>query len=198
MLLNDRARIILFWLTIALMLVVAILAAATILRACGGLPTEREPAPAITPPEVSLCPGDEQRFAVGGDDEVDWDATGGSIGQAGVFTAGDSPGDYTVTATRDDSGQAAGAIVHIIACTPTPTATPFPTALPTITPTAPPAPTTTPSDSPDPGGDIGAYETGAPVDPQPSGVDIRAASISPDLSVGFQTTQDSPAELSDW
>jgi len=198
MLLNDRARIILFWFTIGLMLVVAILAATTILRACGGLPAQREPAPTITPPEVSLCQGEEQQFAVDEDLPVIWEATGGTITGEGVFTAGDAPGDYTVTATREGSEQAAGAIVHVIACTPTPTSTPMSTTAPTTAPTATPAPSATPSTNPDAQGDVGTYETGAAIETIPAGIDIRAASIDPDLGISLQPTEDVPADLTNW
>lgn len=196
--LNDRTRIILFWFTIALMLGVAILAAVTILRACGGLPIRTSPPPNITPPEVTLCPGDQQQFAVADDLDVTWGASGGTVNEEGVFTAGDSLGDYTVTAARVDSGQTAGAIVHIVACTPTPTATPRPTALPTATPTVTPEPTATPSDNPDPEGDIGAYETGSAVESPPAGLDISAASIGPNLQLDLQGEEDVPEELVDW
>ncbi|MGD8996989.1 MAG: hypothetical protein PVH80_02690 [Anaerolineae bacterium] len=199
---NDRTRIILFWFTIALMLAVAILAAVTILRACGGLPTRTGPPPAITPPEISVCPGDRQQFAVEGDVEVSWEASGGTIDDQGMFAAGNMPGDYTVTATREDSGQAAGAIVHVVACTPTPTATPLPTALPMPTPTATLLPedatTAAPSAASDAEGDVSSYETGAPVESWPTGIDIRAASVSPSLVVDLQPTESVPAELADW
>jgi hypothetical protein len=198
MLLNDRARIILFWFTIGLMFVVAILAAMTILRACGGLPVQNEPPPSITPSEVSLCPGDEQQFATEEDVAVAWEATGGAISADGVFTAGESPGDYTVTATREGSGQAAGAIVHIIPCTPTPTSTPEPTTAPTAAPTATPAPSATPSPDSDAQGDVGTYETGAAIESAPPGIDIRAVSIDADLSISLQPTEDVPVELADW
>jgi hypothetical protein len=201
--LNDRARIILFWFTIALMFAVATLAAVTILRACGGLPTQAEPPLTITPPEISLCPGDEQQFAVANDADVTWEASGGTISDGGVFTAGDSPGDYTVSAMREDSGRAAGAIVHIVACTPTPTATPRPTVPPTATPepeatpepTEPAPPSAT---NPDPEGDVGTYESGAAVETPPTGVDITAASIKPDLGITLQSSEDPPEELVDW
>mgnify|MGYP001071347966 CR=1 FL=1 len=201
--LNDRARIILFWFTIALMLAVAGLAALTILRACGGLPVQTEPPLTITPPEVSLCPGEQQQFAVEGDVDVTWEANGGTIDEQGVFTAGDDTGDYTVTATREESGRAAGAIVRIVACTPTPTSTPLPTVPPTATPepTTAPEPTEsaeTPPGGLDPSGDIGAYETGDPIESPPTGVDIAAASIDPDSSIAFQPTADPPAELAGW
>jgi hypothetical protein len=201
--LNDRARIILFWFTIALMLAVAVLAGVTILRACGGLPTRSEPPLTITPSEISLCPGDQQKFAVTGDVEVTWEASGGTINENGTFTAGDNPGDYTVSATREESRKAAGAIVHVIACTPTPTMTPPPTLPPTATPaptaTAEPTePTATSSANPDPQGDVGAYETGAPIESPPTGVDVLAASISPDLEISLQPAGDPPAELAGW
>jgi hypothetical protein len=200
--LNDRARIILFWFTIALMLAVAALAAVTILRACGGLPTRGEPPLTITPPEVSLCPGDQQQFAVTDDTDVTWEASGGTIDGTGTYTAGDAPGDYTVSAAREGAAQAAGTIVHVIACTPTPTTTPLPTLPPTAT--ALPSPTPEPTESAgssanlDPQGDVGAYETGAPVESPPAGVDIVAASISPDAEISLQPSDDVPEELVDW
>jgi hypothetical protein len=201
--LNDRTRIILFWFTIALMLAVAVLAAVTILRACGGLPTPTEPALTITPPEISLCPGDQQQFAVADDAEVAWEASGGTISEDGVFTAGETPGDYTVSASREGSRRAAGAIVHIIACTPTPTATPLPTVPPTATPEPEPTPEPTePAEaspaSLDPQGDVGTYETGAAVETVPTGVDIVDASISAGQQVSFESVQNAPAELADW
>ncbi len=198
--LNDRARIILFWITIVLMLGVAVLAAVTILRACGGLPTRSEPQLSITPGEVTLCPGEQQQFAVTGDLEVRWEATGGSITGDGVFTAGDSPGDYAVSATREESGRVAGAVVHIVDCTPTPTATPPPTLPATDTPEPEPTPepTTPAAVRPDPQGDIGTYETADPVESPPSGVDIAAASIGPDLLISLEPGDDVPEELDGW
>lgn len=201
--LNDRARIILFWFTIILLLTVAVLAAVAILRACGGLPTETGPSLSVTPPEVSLCPGDQQQFAVTGDAEVTWEADGGTISEDGVFTAGEALGDYTVSAVREESGQPAGAIVHIIACTPTPTATPLPTVPPTATPApeATPEPTSsaaTPQSGPDPQGDVGDYDSGAPVDEAPAGVDILDASVGRDAEIGFVPTDDPPAGLEGW
>ena len=200
--LNDRARIILFWLTIGLMVVVAVLAGVTILRACGGLPIRRGAPLSITPPEISLCPGDQRQFAVEGDLEVFWEASGGTISGEGVYTAGESPGDYMVTAAGDGSRQPAGAIVHIVACTPTPTATPVPTAVPTVVPTATEeaeaTPSVTPTSDGDPQGDIGAYETGEAIEAVPAGIDVRAASVSPDLTVALQPTDDIPEEIAGW
>jgi len=195
--LNDRARIILFWVTIALMLAVAVLAGVTILRACGGLPTRTEPAFSIAPPDVTLCTGGQQQFAVEDDVEVTWEATGGTIGQDGTYSAGANPGDYTVTASSEASGRAAGAIVHIIACTPTPTATPLPTLPPTPTPeqTPSPSPTTPTGSSADPEGDIGAYETGAAVESPPAGIDIAEASLGPDLRVNLEPGDNLPDQL---
>lgn len=197
--LNDRARVVLFWITIVLMLAVAVLAAVTILRACGGLPTQSEPPLTISPPEATLCPGDQQRFAVAGDLEVEWEATGGTITADGVFTAGDDVGDYTVSATREESGRAAGAVVHIVPCTPTPTATPLPTLSPTDTPSPEPTaePTaSSPGDS-DPEGDVGDYETGELVESPPSGVDIAGASLDAELGLALEPDA-LPDELADW
>lgn len=198
--LNDRTRIILFWVTIALMLGVAVLAAVTILRACGGLPTQTAPPFTIAPPDVTLCTGNQQQFAVENDIDVTWEATGGTISPDGVFTAGENPGDYTVTASDQDSRRAAGAIVHIVACTPTPTATPVPTMAPTATPepTHTATPTAPVSGTADAEGDIGEYETGEAIESPPTGIDISAASLEPDKSLVLESGDDLPDELADW
>ena len=78
--------------------------------------------------------------------------------------------------------------------TPAPTETPAPTSAPTIAPT----PETSPTSSTDPQGDVGAYESGEPVEGVPAGVDIRAASPGPDLRVVLQPTEGVPAELVGW
>ena len=200
MTLSNRARIILFWFTIAMMILVAVVAALTILRACGGPMLPQEPPPTISPPEVNLCPGDQQQFTVTDAEGITWEATGGAITEDGLFTAGNAPGEYAVTATRDDSGRSSTAVVHVVACTPTPTRLPSPTptlppptATPTPEPTAPP-PADLEGDAQD---DIGAYNTGAPAEAPQTGVDIQGANITPNSDVTLQPTEDVPAELSD-
>ncbi len=192
--LSDRARAILFWFTIAMIIVVAIAAIVTILRACSNVLSPPLSPLTISPGEISLCTGEQRRFTVGGDAEVAWETTGGMVSDGGLYTAGDVPGDYTVTATGVDAEQKVEAIVHVVACTPLPTSTPPPTLAPTDTPTQeaiapPPA---------DPQGDVGAYENGAPVDGFPAGVDISSTSLGPDLSVSLQPTEGAPAELAGW
>jgi hypothetical protein len=191
--LTDRARGILFWVTIVMIVVVAVGAIATILRACSGLLDQVETPPAVSPGEVSLCPGEQQQFSIAGDAEVTWAATGGLISESGFFTAGDVLGDYTVTATAADSRRAAEATVHVIACAPTAMPTLPPTAAPTATPT-PQAGVIPPADAQ---GDVGAYDSGAPVAGAPAGVDISAASIAPDLRVALQPTE-VPGALTGW
>ncbi len=198
MLLSDRIRIVLFWFTIGIMLVVAALAGLTILRAFGGLPVEREPSPSIVPSEVSLCTGEAQQFTVQEDLAVVWEASGGTINDQGLFTAGETPGAYSVTATREGSRQGAAAMVNIVACTPTPTATPIPAASPTPLPTATETPSVAPPVDLDPEGDVRVYETGEIVESPPPGVDIRRASVAPDMSIALQPTDDVPAELAAW
>lgn len=198
MLLNDRTRIVLFWFTVGLMLVVAVLAGLAILRACGGLPVAREPSPSIVPSQVSLCPGEQQQFAVQEDITVQWGASGGTIDADGLFTAGENPGAYSVTAEVEGSAKAAGAIVTIIDCDPTPTATPFPTSTPTPLPTPTATPSVTPSLDLDPRGDVVTYAEGEPVESPPAGSDIRGANIDPDLSIALQPTEGVPDELTDW
>jgi len=205
--LSEQRRMILFWFTIAMIVVVAAVAVVTILRACGRVATltPEETPLAIIPAEVTVCAGGEHPFAVEGDGEVTWEATGGTISESGLFTAGDGPGDYTITASQRDSRQVAQALVHVVACTPTPTLIPSPT--PTPPPTSTPAlseaegPTpepTAPLPSADPQGDVGTYESGAPVEGPPAGVDIRAASVGPDLRITLQPTAGVPAALADW
>ena len=147
--LNDRARVILFWFTVGMMILVAVVAVVTILRACGG-PVSNEPALTVSPAEVSLCGGEQHQFTAGGEGEITWEATGGTISGSGLFLAGDTPGDYTVSVTRNGSRRKAEAIVHVVACTPTPTPVPSPTPAPTPTPT--PEPTAIPPA--DPQGDV--------------------------------------------
>jgi len=61
----------------------------------------------VTPADVSLLIGSPQLFSASGADQygvsfpvtITWSATGGSIDQAGNYTAGAIPGPFTVTAT---------------------------------------------------------------------------------------------------
>jgi hypothetical protein len=193
--LNDRSREILFWFTVGMIALVAVVAVITILRSCGG------PIVAVTPLEInaaeaSLCPGESYQFTVGDGVEVTWEATGGTVSSNGLFTAGDVPGDYVVTA-RSDSRRVQ-AMVHVLVCTPTPTSTPLPTPTPTVPPTVTPTPEPTPIPPADPQGDVGAYESGAPVEGVPAGVDIRAASVASDLRVTLQPVEGMPPELEGW
>jgi hypothetical protein len=191
--LTDRARGILFWFTIVMIAVVAIIAIIVILRACSTIlsPPEEEVMLAITPGEVSLCPGDRRQFTLQEGGEATWEATGGTVSQSGLYTAGAAPGDYTVKASRDK--QEAVAVVHIIACTPTPTY------IPTIVPTETPIP---PTEAPelDPQGDVEIYETEAQVGSFPAGVDIKAGSVRPDdMHMVLQpAAEDVPGELAGW
>lgn len=191
--LTDRARGILFWFTIVMIAVVAIIAIIVILRACSTIlsPVEEEVALAITPNEVSLCPGDQRQFTLQEGGEAAWEATGGSVTQSGLYTAGAAPGDYAVKASRDT--QEASALVHIVACTPTPTY------IPTIVPTETPVPPTAAPDL-DPQGDVEIYETEAQVASFPGGVDIKAGSVQPNnLRVVLQpAAEDIPEELAGW
>jgi hypothetical protein len=188
--LTDRARGILFWFTIVMIAVVAIIAVVVILRACSTIlsPVEEQAALAVTPGEVSLCPGDQRQFTL---QEGGWEATGGSVTQSGLYTAGVAPGDYTVTAVRDT--QEAAAVVHVVACTPTPTY------IPTIAPTETPIPPTAAPDL-DPQGDVEIYETEAQAASFPGGVDIKAGSVQPgDMRMVLQpAAEDVPEELAGW
>ncbi|MDY7076911.1 MAG: hypothetical protein SXV54_08295 [Chloroflexota bacterium] len=200
--LDDKSRVTLFWFTIGMIIVVAIVAIITLLQACGRPMTE-ESHLVINPSEISLCLGGQHQFTVEGnvadDAEITWKATGGTIGESGLFTAGDEPGNYTITAIRSKPRQITDAVVHVGACTPTPFPTPLPSPTPTSIPTPTPTPTPEPTPSPaDPQGDVGAYESGAPVEGVPAGVDIRIASAGADLKVNIQSTAEAPPELAGW
>ncbi len=191
--LSDRARAILFWVTITLIAIVAITAIVTILRACSSVISPPPPPLTVKPDQVDLCPGEQQQLTTSNAGQIVWETSGGMIGDDGLYTAGDAPGDYTVTATDPDTDQKAEVIVHVIACTPTPT--PEPTALPAPTATVTPEAT---SPTTDPQGDVGAYENGSPVPGAPAGVDISGASIAPDMHVTLQPTEGIPDELAGW
>jgi hypothetical protein len=192
--LSDRARGILFWFTITMIIVVAVIAVITILRACRSLVTQVAPPITISPSVIDLCAGEQHQFTVEDGDGVTWEATGGAITQSGLFTAGDVAGDYTVTVTGRDSGESAEATVRVIICEPTATPVPPPTPVPTDTPT----PEAIASPSADPQGDVGTYEDGTPVEGAPSGMDIKDASVGADLRVVLQPTENVPAELAGW
>jgi len=194
--LSDRARVILFWFTIGMIGLVALVAIITILRACSGV-VSIAPRASIRPAEVSLCPGEQQQFTVEDDAEVTWEAAGGTISPSGLFTAGATASDYTVEASRPGSRLAAEAIVHVVACTPTATPIPSPTLLPTPT-TTPTLEPTAPLPSADPQGDLEAYESGSRIETSSPGLDIRAASIGPDMRVELQPTTGVPAQLAGW
>jgi len=196
--LSDKMRGVLFWGTLALIVGVVFLALFTILRGCGGPVSKPEgeiPEIVVSPSEVSLCLGQGQQFVVNSDSAV-WVASGGTIGDGGMYAPGDEVGDYIVEAQEEDSGRKAEAVVHIMVCTPTPlpTFTPAPTVMPTETPT--PQPTVPLVE--DAQGDVGTYESGAPVDGAPSGVDIRSANIGLDLSVSLQPGPDLSEALEGW
>ncbi|MBU0702600.1 MAG: hypothetical protein KKC18_01880 [Chloroflexi bacterium] len=191
---SDKARAILFWFTIGMIIIVAIAAIVTILRACSSTLSPPEIPLTISPGEISLCSGEQQQFTVGGDAEVTWETTGGIVSEGGLYTASDVPGDYTVTAVSVDASQQVEAVVHVATCASSPTPEPPPIVAPTDTPTpeviAPPLT--------DPQGDVGAYDNGAAVTGVPAGVDISSASPGPDLHVPLQPTEGVPPELAGW
>jgi len=195
--LNDKAREILFWFTIGMIGMVALVAVITIVRSCGG-PIQTAPPLEISPSEVNLCPGASQQFTAAGEGEFTWQATGGTISAGGLFTAGATPGDYAVTAQRTGSRQMVRASVHVVACTPTPTPTPAPSPTPSPTPTITPTPEPTALPPTDAQGDVGSYESGAPVEGAPTGVDIRAVSAASDLTVDLQPGEAVPEGLVGW
>lgn len=203
--LDDRTRVILFWFTVGMMVVVVVVALTTLLRACGG-PVAQELDITVIPADANLCLGEQQSFTIEGipDDkavEIEWRTSGGSISDSGLFTAGDESGDFVVTAIRTGPRRMADAVIHVSVCTPTPTTTPTPQVTPTFTPlpTSTGTPTPVPTPTPvDPRGDVGTYDTGASVEGVPASMDIRDASVSPELKIDLQSAARIPEELADW
>ena len=68
----------------------------------------------------------------------------------------------------------------------------------TPTPTLTPTPKAAVTRTVDRQGDVGTYASGAPAEAPPAGVDIRVASVGPDLQVVLQPTEGVPAELAGW
>jgi hypothetical protein len=108
----------------------------------------------ITPDSVSLNAASQQAFAAAGTDQYlnnipdlvfTWSATGGSITQQGLYTAGNTPGSFDVTAEANykSATQSDTAVVTITGAAPAaprppPTPTPVFTPVPVTTVQAPP------------------------------------------------------------
>ena len=191
--LSEQVRRVLFWATVAVIVVVVVSGMATVLGLVAR-PGVRSRPLAVLPSGINLCPGEQAAFSTDPPlSDVEWAATGGEISADGRYTAGTLPGDYEVQAAGPD-GTRGRALVHIAACTPTPTPVPTPTSTPIPTPT--PAPTPIPEA--DPQGDVALYNSGAPAAQPPPGLDIQNASVAPDLRVVLEPTEGLPAGLADW
>ncbi|MBN1955136.1 MAG: hypothetical protein JW900_08820 [Anaerolineae bacterium] len=193
--LNQHMRRVFFWVTVGVVSVVVVVGMVIVLRLLIR-PRLAEEAPPLTisPAEATLCQRESVTFTTGlADGDVEWAATGGGeISADGRYVAGELPGDYEVQAAGPQ-GQLGRAVVHIVVCVPSPTPSPAPTLLPTATPT-PEAPAIADADAQ---GDVGSYATGAPVDLPPAGIDIRNASVAPDLHLAMDPAA-LPAGLAGW
>jgi CSLREA domain-containing protein len=77
---------------------------------------------AVGPDTAQLLPGQSEQFAATGFDQQNrsftfataWSATGGTITEDGLYTAGETLGEYVVTASDGISGISASAVVHIV------------------------------------------------------------------------------------
>jgi hypothetical protein len=191
---SERAREIIYWFTIGMIALVALIALVTILQACSRIISQAKPPLEISPAEARLCTGEQILFTVTGSSEVTWEATGGDISQSGLHTAGQQTGEFVVTASDRGSSRSAQVIVRVVECTPTPDMA--------ASPTPPPAATATPQvgsfTTADARGDVGLYDTGAPVQEIPAGIDIRSASVRADLRVGLEPGEGVPSEFADW
>src|SRR2546421_6350048 len=66
----------------------------------------------VSPNSATLTPGQQQQFTASASSAVTWTATGGTIDASGLYTAGNTSGNFTVTAT-DSSGNQGHASVTI-------------------------------------------------------------------------------------
>lgn len=86
----------------------------------GGAPSATVSSVRVQPDSAVVDPGQQEKFSAEGLDddgdtvpvEVNWSATGGSISDDGIFTAGENAGAYSVSA-RDTSGMVGSARVRI-------------------------------------------------------------------------------------
>lgn len=181
--LTDRARGILFWFSLCMIVIVGVIAVISIFRACGSLVSQVGASLTITADRSALCPGEQSQFVVDEDVEVMWEVVGGggTIDENGLFTAGSIPGTYTIVASEVDGRRTAEVAVQVLTCAPTPTPTPA-VPLPTETPT-PQTIAFAPDDSQ---GDILTYSGGMPAVSAPVWLDIRSASVGADLRVALQ------------
>lgn len=71
----------------------------------------------VTPSSRSVLPGGTLQFSAtvtgASDTAVSWSATGGAISLTGLYTAGNAPGEFTVTATNPATGVSASVPVRI-------------------------------------------------------------------------------------
>lgn len=194
MVLGERTRKILFWVTAAVVGLVVVAGMISALRLLIRPQEETEPLE-VTPPEASLCPGQVVEFSTNpAVADVEWAATGGGeITADGRYTAGEVPGDYEIQAAGPE-GQRGRAVVHIILCTPTPTPSPTPTPAPSPTPTT----AATPMPLADPQSDVEFYSSGALADTYPDGVDIMNASVAGDRRITLQSMEGVPQPLIGW
>ena len=195
--LSDKVRARFLWVTIVMMVLVVGVAVFTIIssfRLPESPPIQTQVADLrVAPVEAELCPGEAQQFAATIAD-VQWSASGGTVSDRGLFVAGNVPGDYAVLALMPGSDHSAEAVVRILECAPTATPTASPTPEPTATPTLEPSPPP-PEEAQ---GDVVTYDTGSSVESPGAGLDIRRASIQPDLSVNLGAAVGVPEELTGW
>jgi len=192
--LAKRTRVVLFWFTLLLIAVVAVMAVVSIVRLRGPMRSEELAPPSLTPSEASLCPGESLQFSVSVEGAI-WEASAGSISHTGLFTAGGTPGDVEVRARIPASGQVGSALIHVLDCRPTPLPMPSPTAIPTVVATATAEPIGLAEDAQ---GDVLTYDGTVPSAAIPPGIDIRLASIGPDRRLLLEPVASTPAELTAW
>jgi hypothetical protein len=194
---RRRGRLILFWFTVTLIVLVAIAAVVTIIRLFRGSPARGGPL-TVAPGDPIVCPGQAIGFSVDAD-QVTWSASGGTIDPEGLYVAGGEPGDFVVSALDEETAQSGQTAVHILECTPTPPLPATNTPVPTVAPT--PEPTqlleaAVPVD--DARGDVGAYSTGEAIVGVAGGVDIRTGSMGGDLRAVLQPQSGVPDQLQGW
>jgi len=198
---GNRYRWVVWGFILLAVLVIALVAAVTLLPKTVGLPQTFQ----VIPGEPTLCLGQGRQFRAVHEQSpvhgVAWETTGGVIGPEGFYVAPDTPGDHLVSAQHPQTSFSASATVHVIQCVTEPAsappAGPTPTPVPpaaTVTPIplppTPTPPTTAPTQTPSPppappafldaSGDLINSETLTPATGVPVGSDIQGACFDQD------------------
>ena len=115
--LDEQTRVIMFWFTVGMMVVVVVVALLSLVRACTRGGADTSPL-IISPEEVSLCQGGRSQFRVEGvlEDgaEIEWRTSGGTITGSGPLAAEFVADDDPVARPVFEMWRAADTLFHTV------------------------------------------------------------------------------------